>query len=77
MVSFGSSPAIRFAKEGPIFHPQDLARMRHAYDSACHDGVMPERTDAQRTSLAKAIVTSYRSDLTEQEIVLAARNLVK
>lgn len=71
------SPVKSNSQEGPIFHLDDLARMRHAYDKACHDGLMPESSDAQRTSLAKAIVSAYRAGLTEDELVISAMNLVR
>ena len=77
MDNFAISIAVPSAHEGPIFHSQDLARMRHAYDRACHEGMMPESSEAQRTSLAKAIISIYRSGLSENDLLFAAMNLVK
>jgi hypothetical protein len=76
MDNFPNSIVVSSAKEGPIFHPEDLARMRHAYDRACHEAMMPESSEAQRTSLAKAIISTYRSGLTEDDLLVAAMNLV-
>jgi len=64
-------------QEGPIFHPEDLARMRHAYERACDEAMLPESSEAQRTSLAKAIVSTYRSGLGEDDLLVAAMSLVK
>jgi hypothetical protein len=77
MDNFASRKVVPDAQEGPIFHSEDLARMRHAYDRACHEAKMHEASEAQRTSLAKAIVSTYRSGLTEEELLVAAVNLVK
>jgi hypothetical protein len=77
MDNFASSTAVPRAQEGPIFHSEDLARMRHAYEKACNDTMMPEASAAQRTGLAKAIVSTYRSGLSEDDLIVAAMNLVR
>jgi hypothetical protein len=38
---------------------------------------MPEASEAQRTGLAKAIVSAYRSNLTEEDLLIAVMNLVR
>lgn len=77
MDNFASSIAVPNTHEGPIFHSEDLRRMRHAYDRACHEGMTPESSEAQRASLAKAIISIYRSGLSENDLLVAAMNLVK
>jgi hypothetical protein len=77
MDNFASSTVVPNAQEGPIFHSEDLARMRHAYEKACHEAMMPEASEAQRTGLAKSIISTYRSGLSEDDLIVAATNLVK
>lgn len=77
MDNFSNSTVMSEIREGPIFQPQDLSRMRHAYEKACHAAMMPDCSEAQRTGLAKAIVATYQSGLTEEELLLAATRLLK
>jgi hypothetical protein len=77
MGNFSSSTAVSGAQEGPIFHPDDIARMRRAYDRACRERMTTESSEAQRTSLAKAIISTYRSGLSETDLLVAARNVMK
>ena len=65
--------------ERPVTHcflPEDLAIMRHAYHTACQERPMAAWTDAQRLTLAKAIVVVYNPVLTEAALVSAAFELL-
>jgi len=57
------------------FSPEDLAVMRHAYESACRERPMSASTEDQRLVLAKAIVVAYSPDLSEDDLVAAVLNL--
>jgi hypothetical protein len=54
------------------FSPEDLAAMRHAYYTASVQRPKAVQTQAQRLTLAKAIVVVFDSTLAETSIVAAA-----
>ena len=57
------------------FNPEDLAVMRHAYNTACRERPMSARTEDQRLDLAKAIVVTYKPDLSEDDLVAVVLKL--
>ncbi len=75
MDNLARSRVLRDAREGPIFRLEDLAQMRHAYDMDCRERMTPESTKAQRTNLAKAVVSTYRSGLTENDFAHCRNDL--
>ncbi len=58
------------------FNPDDLAVMRHAYHVACQERPMAAWTEAQRLTLAKAIVVVYNPILSETALLAAAFDLM-
>jgi hypothetical protein len=54
------------------FSPEDLAAMRHAYNTACMQRPKAVQTHEQRMTLAKAIVVVFDSTLPESVIIDAA-----
>ncbi len=57
------------------FHPEDLASMQQAFNTACRERPLAASTKAQRLTLAKAIVATYKPGLSEDDLVAAALNL--
>jgi hypothetical protein len=68
-------PTFLVPPESNYFHPEDLASMRQAFNTACRERPLAASTKAQRLTLAKAIVATYKSNLSETELVAAALNL--
>jgi hypothetical protein len=69
-ISFSTPPVTRF------FSPEDLATMRHAYHVACQERPMAVWTEAQRLTLAKAVVVVYNPILSEAGLLDAAFDLI-
>ena len=67
---FSAPPATHY------FNPEDLAAMRHAYHVACQERPMAAWTEAQRMTLAKAIVVVYNPILSEAALVGTAFDLM-
>jgi hypothetical protein len=61
--------------ESNYFHPEDLACMRQAFNTACRERPLAASTEDQRLDLAKAIVVSYKPGLSEDDLVAAVLNL--
>ena len=68
--SFFTPPATHY------FNPEDLATMRHAYHMACQERPLAAWTEAQRLTLAKAIVVVYNLILSETALLGAAFDLM-
>ena len=68
--SFFTPPATHY------FSAEDIARMRHAYHVACQERPLAVWTDAQRLTLAKAIVVVYNPILSEVALLGAAFDLM-
>jgi len=68
-------PTFLIPEESQHFSPEDIAMMRHAYNTACRDRPMSAITEDQRLGLAKAVVVAYKSDLSEDDLVAAVLNL--
>ncbi len=65
------------AAEGSVFQPEDLERMRNAFEKACKDRIEPASSHYTRTEIAKAIILAYKSGLTEDQLALAAIQLLR
>jgi hypothetical protein len=63
--------------EPHYFAPEDIAAMRHAYHAACQERPLAADTEAQRLTLAKAIVVVYNPIFSEPAMVAAAWLLVE
>ena len=54
------------------YGPEDLESMRHAFRRACDENPTVAHSEAQRYSLAKAIVNRYRQGISETELIAIA-----
>ncbi|HUQ36791.1 MAG TPA: hypothetical protein VM144_10500 [Aestuariivirga sp.] len=68
--------AVTVAPKSYYFCPEDLARLRHAFNAACLDRPFAARTELQRLALSKAVVVTYRPGISEKDLVAAALHLV-
>ena len=59
------------SREALILTPNDVARMRQVFEMACFEKGIVELVDEQRI-MAQAILASYKSDLSENELLAAA-----
>jgi len=76
MLDTMKSPSYFVPPQTHYFTPEDLATMRHAYHVACQERPMAVRTEAQRLTLAKAIVVVYNPILPETALLGAAFDLI-
>jgi hypothetical protein len=51
------------------FSSNDVAAMKHAYYIACQERPLAAWTEAQRLTLAKAIVAVYEPELSEESLL--------
>lgn len=54
------------------YSPEDLEAMRQAFMRACGENPLAAETEAQRLSLAKAMVSIYQRHLTQTQLIAAA-----
>ncbi|HUQ35027.1 MAG TPA: hypothetical protein VM144_01485 [Aestuariivirga sp.] len=54
------------------YSPDDLESMRHAYRRACDENPTVAQSEAERYSLAKAIVNRFRRGISETELIALA-----
>jgi hypothetical protein len=54
------------------FNSDDVVAMRHVYYIACQERPLAAWTEAQRLTLAKAIVAVYEPELSEEALLEAA-----
>lgn len=59
------------------YPPEELESMRQAFIRACRENPDLSATDAQRHVLADALVSIYKKDLSESELIGAAVGKVK
>ena len=76
MLNIMKSPSYFAPPQTHYFTPEDLATMRHAYHVACQERPMAVWTEAQRMTLAKAIVVVYNPILPEASLLGAAFDLM-
>jgi hypothetical protein len=54
------------------YDPDDLESMRHAFRRACDENPTVAQSEAQRYSLAKAIVNRFQRGIKESELIALA-----
>jgi hypothetical protein len=54
------------------YSPDDLESMRHAFRRACDENPVVAKSEAQRYSLAKAIVNRFQRGISETELIALA-----
>ena len=54
------------------YGPEDLESMRHAFRRACDENPAVAHSEAQRYSLAKAIVNRFQRGISETELIAIA-----
>ena len=68
-------PTFLISEESQHFSPEDIAAMRHAYNTACRERPTSAVTEDQRLGLAKAVVLAFKPELSEDDLVAAVLNL--
>lgn len=71
MDNFDHTSTLPNSREALILTPNDVARMRHVFERACFEKGIVELVDQQRI-MAQAILASYKSDLSESELLAVA-----
>ena len=71
------TPSFLLSRESHNYSPEDLDCMRQAFNCACSENPLAAETEAQRYSLAKAMVSIYQRHLSQAELVAAAIRLVQ
>ena len=71
------TPSFLLSRESRNYSPEDLDCMRQAFNRACGENPLAAETEAQRYSLAKAMVSIYQRHLSQTELVAAAIRLVQ
>ena len=62
--------------EALILTPNDIARIRQVFEMACFEKGIVELVDQQRI-MAEAILASYKSNLSKEELLAAALQLAR
>jgi hypothetical protein len=70
-------PKIQVPPTTADYQPDELEAMRQAFIRACRENPDVAATDSQRYDLADALVSVYRKDLTQSELVVSAVSKVK
>jgi hypothetical protein len=71
------TPSFLLSTESHNYGPEDLECMRQAFMRACGENPHAAATEAQRSSLAKAMVSIYQRHLSQTELVATAIRLVR
>jgi hypothetical protein len=58
-----------FMEASQNYSPEDLEAIRQAFMRACGENPIVSETEAQRQTLAKAFVSTYRRDLTQSQLI--------
>ena len=59
-------------QESHNYSPEDLEAMRQAFMRACGENPLAAATEAQRSKLAKAVISFYQRQLTQTQLIAAA-----
>jgi hypothetical protein len=71
------TPSFLLSTGSHNYGPEDLESMRQAFMRVCGENPHAAATEAQRYSLAKAMVSIYQRHLSQTELVAAAIRLVR
>ena len=71
------TPSFLLPQESHNYSPEDLDSMREAFLRACGENPLAAESEAQRYTLAKAMVSIYQRHLNQNELVAAAIRLVR
>jgi hypothetical protein len=71
------TPSFMLSKGPHNYSPEDLESMRQAFMRACGENPLAAATEAQRYTLAKAMVSVYQRHLSQTELIAAAIHLVR
>ena len=72
-----NTPSFMLPKASHNYSPEDLDAMRQAFMRACGENPIAAATEAQRYTLAKAMVHIYQRHLSQSELVAAAIRLIR